>query len=137
MAQSEKEKRPRDDGLAGLKNGAGRVSHVRGSGGKTSLLTKPTNCEKQHGGHSKECSQRCFSNEVNAMLTPEEKLILESLIDASSLADVLETLSEVCREKSWHIAENWQDASLATRWNQAAKRVETCAASTAIKAISR
>jgi hypothetical protein len=71
------------------------------------------------------------------MLTPEQKLILESLIDASTLADVLDSLSEIAYDKAQHIAENWQDGPLATHWNQAAKRVETCAASAAIKTISQ
>jgi hypothetical protein len=70
------------------------------------------------------------------MLTPEQKLILESLIDASSLADVLETVGDICGEKSQHIAENWQDTPLAALWNRAASRVGTCASSVPVQTVS-
>jgi hypothetical protein len=61
------------------------------------------------------------------VLTPEQKLILESMIDSSSLADVLETLAEICDGKAQHIAENWQDHGLAAKWIQASGRVGHCA----------
>lgn len=71
------------------------------------------------------------------MLTPEQKLILEALIDASSLADVLETLGEICDAKSQHIAENWQDKTLAAQWNRAASRIGTCANSVPVQTVSK
>ena len=70
------------------------------------------------------------------MLTPEQTLILESLIDSSSLADVLETLAEICDGKSQHIAENWQDKPLAAQWNRAASRIGTCAGSVPVQTVS-
>jgi hypothetical protein len=65
------------------------------------------------------------------VLTSDQKRMLESAIDASSLADVLEALANICREKSQHLQENWQDQRSASLWNRAASRVETCAASAA------
>ncbi len=70
------------------------------------------------------------------MLTPEQKLLLETLIDSSSLADVLETLAEIADGKAQHIAENWQDRSLAAQWNRAASRIGTCAGSVPVQTVS-
>lgn len=70
------------------------------------------------------------------MLTPEQKLILESLIDSSSLADVLETLSEIAGAKAQHIAENWQDTPLAAQRNRAASRIGMCAGSVPVQTVS-
>src|ERR1700731_964697 len=74
--------------------------------------------------------------EDTLMLTPEQKLILESLIDSSSLADVLESLSEIADGKAQHIAENWQDSALAAQWNRAASRIGTCAGSVPVQTVS-
>ena len=41
---------------------------------------------------------------------------LEGLVDATSLGQVLEALSELCSEKAAHVAENWQDKSLERAW---------------------
>jgi len=71
------------------------------------------------------------------MLTPEQRLILESLIDSSSLADVLESLGEICDAKAEHISANWQDNSLAGLWNCAAARVGSCANSVSVRRVSR
>lgn len=70
------------------------------------------------------------------MLIPDHKLMLETSIDSSSLADVLEALAEICREKAQHLQENWQDERAANLWNRAANRVETCAASSAVQDVS-
>lgn len=46
---------------------------------------------------------------------------LESLIDQTSLLDVLVALELVCAEKADHIRHNWQDAKLAKDWDRASK----------------
>lgn len=46
---------------------------------------------------------------------------LESLIDQTSLLDVLVGLELVCAEKADHIRLNWQDAKLAKAWDRASK----------------
>lgn len=51
-----------------------------------------------------------------ADLTPEECTHLEHLIDRRGIDSVLMALSDICGAKSEHIAEAWQDTSLAKRW---------------------
>ena len=63
------------------------------------------------------------------MLTPDHKVMLETSIDSFSLADVLEAIAEICREKAQHLSENWQDERTARLWEHAANRVERCAVS--------
>jgi len=70
------------------------------------------------------------------MLTPAHKLMLETSVDASCLADVLDALAEICREKAQHLVANWQDQRAAGLWNRAASRVETCAASAVVQDVS-
>ena len=41
---------------------------------------------------------------------------LEALVDACGLDSVLMALSEVCGLKAEHVANHWQDASLAKAW---------------------
>jgi hypothetical protein len=50
---------------------------------------------------------------------------LEELVDRHGLKTVVDRLASVCWEKAQHVQENWQDKALATRWNQAANRLET------------
>jgi hypothetical protein len=45
-----------------------------------------------------------------------DKLLIEGLIDRYGIDQILEITSEICGEKAQHIAENWQDTSLAKRW---------------------
>jgi hypothetical protein len=52
---------------------------------------------------------------------------LESLVDASTLAVVVNTLAIIAREKAAHIRENWQDQTTAQTWDQAAGLLETAA----------
>jgi hypothetical protein len=70
-------------------------------------------------------------------LTPEQLLMLESMIDSSSLADVLDSLAEIAHAKAQHIEENWQDISLARTWDGAGKRIEACAINSHVCAVSR
>lgn len=66
----------------------------------------------------------------------ELKIQLEALLDRSDPYSVLLALSEICQEKAEHIAENWQDASLARTWRQASIAVSKSLSNTSIKRIS-
>jgi hypothetical protein len=70
-------------------------------------------------------------------LTPEQMLLLEQLIDKSTLADVLDSLAEIAHAKAQHIQENWQDVSLARTWDCAGKRIESCAVNSHVCSVSR
>lgn len=54
-----------------------------------------------------------------AQFTQEQMDTLEAIVDASSLAAVLEGLSEVCHAKAEHIRSNWQDRLSACVWDAA------------------
>ena len=53
--------------------------------------------------------------------------VLEAYVDKHQLTGVLEALIEICQDKSIHIAENWQDATLARTWIRAARRIDRLA----------
>jgi hypothetical protein len=71
------------------------------------------------------------------MLTPEQRILLEQLIDSSTLADVLETVGEICHEKAEHVSSNWQDSSLAILWTRAGERVIKAAGTVPVLTISK
>jgi hypothetical protein len=48
---------------------------------------------------------------------------IESLIDDSSLTDVLTAIELVCLEKAEHLRANWQDTDAAKSWESDAKQV--------------
>lgn len=50
--------------------------------------------------------------------------VIEKLVDKHSIMSVLEMLAHVCREKSDHLATNWQDPHSARRWNYWASKIE-------------
>ncbi len=58
------------------------------------------------------------------MLTQEQKVALEGLVDSSSLANVLAALAEIAREKAEHIRSNWQDEPGAAHWEYAARTID-------------
>ena len=58
------------------------------------------------------------------------KVLLEEMIDHGYLCNVLDALSEVCHEKSDHLASAWGDAPAAKAWTKAAKRIESLSART-------
>lgn len=66
-----------------------------------------------------------FSNtkvKIMAMNSRDVQIIqeqLESLIDRTSLQDVLNCLSGVCLGKSDHLESNWQDKASAKQWEEA------------------
>lgn len=53
----------------------------------------------------------------------EMKYQLESMIDKSSLNDVLAMLAEICHEKADHLRCNWQDEAAAKEWERLANRI--------------
>lgn len=57
-------------------------------------------------------------------LTEAYKNDLEAMIDSTSLSAVLQALSEIARDKAEHINHAWQDTSLASVWEHAAKKIE-------------
>ena len=48
---------------------------------------------------------------------------LEELVDQYSLQAILDLLESICYEKAEHLLSNWQDASSARAWEQAAKPI--------------
>lgn len=54
------------------------------------------------------------------MTTDEFRQAAEEYIDSSSLANAIGELAEICRLKSQHIQENWQDRRNAADWFEAA-----------------
>lgn len=60
------------------------------------------------------------SNGVNKMsIKRNGKYIhnLESMVDSSSVRDLLEEIADICFEKAQHIRENWQDRVTAKTWD--------------------
>lgn len=57
-------------------------------------------------------------------LTTIEREQLEMLVDAHSMADVLDALEIIANEKAVHISENWQDRPLAKLWANAARQID-------------
>lgn len=53
---------------------------------------------------------------------------LESYIDRTSLADLLDIVSDVCLAKAEHHRENWQDDVAARGWEGAARKIAVLAA---------
>lgn len=53
-------------------------------------------------------------------MTNEQVAALEAMVDARGVREVLNALCNICEAKSNHIAENWQDRSLAAFWRKRA-----------------
>jgi hypothetical protein len=49
---------------------------------------------------------------------------LETLVDHSSLAEIVDCLSAICELKADHIREHWQDTSTANAWAIASREME-------------
>lgn len=52
---------------------------------------------------------------------------LEKLVDARSMASVLQTLAEIAEAKAEHVRTNWQDKTLAKEWDKIGRRVSKLA----------
>jgi len=67
-----------------------------------------------------------FLNTLDTMTTEAKCKLnneLEAMIDTHGLSAVISAISAVCDAKAQHIAENWQDESLANVWQEAANRL--------------
>jgi hypothetical protein len=56
--------------------------------------------------------------------------VLEILVDSNGLAEVLESLSEVCFLKWEHLTSAWQDVAAGDEWQADARRIQHIAART-------
>ena len=54
-------------------------------------------------------------------MTQEMQDKLESIVDSTSIEDVVEALSQICYAKAEHVQSNWQDYVLAKVWERNAK----------------
>lgn len=52
----------------------------------------------------------------------------EEFVDKTSIADTLDLLAGICREKAEHLRHAWQDCQSARVWDKAAKQIEMLAA---------
>lgn len=68
------------------------------------------------------------------MLTPEQLVILEGLIDADDLPGVLVEIAGICFGKAEHLSHHWQDHRTAAIWMAAGKAIDRVAGSDAVKA---
>lgn len=58
---------------------------------------------------------------------------LESVLDQSSMPEILNMLARICNEKAEHLASNWQDEHAAKCWERAASRIASCAETDAVR----
>lgn len=56
----------------------------------------------------------------------ESLATLEALIDKYTLPQIVAQLADICREKSQHLRENWQDEKSAKVWDKNATKLEKC-----------
>lgn len=61
---------------------------------------------------------------MNTHLTPKEQEALEKLIDRTSLHLVLGEIAGICYAKADHIRGEWNDRSLAGKWERHARLIE-------------
>jgi len=54
---------------------------------------------------------------------------LETVIDRTSLSNVLDLLADICGDKGEHLRSNWQDENTAKVWEHAGKHIARLAAS--------
>ena len=48
---------------------------------------------------------------------------LELTLDNSNLADLIQSLENICYAKSQHLNENWQDKDAAKAWDRAGRKL--------------
>lgn len=61
---------------------------------------------------------------MNDLQLNETSARLEGFIDRFTLPQVVELLATICREKSQHLRENWQDDKTAKIWDKNASKLE-------------
>lgn len=64
---------------------------------------------------------------TNSMTAREANEALERMVDTFGMARTLDALNDICTLKAVHIAENWQDTTLAKAWDRAGRRIESAA----------
>lgn len=62
--------------------------------------------------------------------------VLESLVDAHGLANILQDLATVCHGKAEHLASNWQDENSAQYWTKAGNAIANLALRPAISDVT-
>lgn len=73
-------------------------------------------------------------------LNANELVSLESMIDRTSLATVLQAISEMCGYKASHIEENWPatgSQTLALDWERAGDNVMNAATASSVQRVSK
>jgi hypothetical protein len=73
--------------------------------------------------------------ENTTMSRPNLTEEIESLIDQSSVLDVLTAIELICAEKAEHIRHNWQDRATARPWDKVSKIVGNAAHKTQAEGI--
>lgn len=68
--------------------------------------------------------------------TIEIKNQLETLLDQTSLSELIEMLAEICWEKGEHLRASWQDEVSATAWERAGNRLTGVSANRYIAGVS-
>jgi len=57
------------------------------------------------------------------MLTPQEQVTLEALIDRHTLGGVLDAVAEICYAKGEHVMQTWHDEPLMRTWMLVGERL--------------
>ena len=70
------------------------------------------------------------------MTKQETQDVLEGMVDANGLDEVIDMLSDVCGEKADHISTNWQEEGLAKDWRKASYYINAVLQYRTINAVS-
>ncbi len=62
---------------------------------------------------------------------------LEDSVDGLGLAEVLNTLADVCNAKADHLQSAWQDEASSKAWARAALRIRSAAEAEAVRTVQR
>lgn len=52
------------------------------------------------------------------LLTDDDAIALEAMVDRNSIRDVVNALAEICSAKAEHLRANWQDTAGARAWER-------------------
>ena len=63
------------------------------------------------------------------------KQIIEALIDAQGMVELLHVIADVCGEKDEHLRANWQEQGLALDWHKTMLKVHALAASREVRTL--
>jgi hypothetical protein len=65
-----------------------------------------------------------MNTSFNLNTEKEFKANLEKVLDSKGMSYILNSLIDICNEKSQHVSENWQDNRLAADWEKTALKIE-------------